>query len=894
MRLRLPLALALALAVTPAPPAHGHPAPDARSIPIETLRPLGLETARAEAGPGSVCGTRIESAAEALLRHLERADLSPAPSPLSTDTLGIAVLEDDGTFFFLDKNNNPNLDLASVTRAFYGTHGDDYDFLAIYLASGLSAWLGSPTALAAAYVIRNTTQGIGLDPYDLGPGFGSPARLETILSMNGLAKYPADPDSNIGGDTFSTLDVLAHEFGHRWLAYTFVDSAGNTSPALLGRDWQHWNFFLDADSSLEEGCNWARIGPDSFRTDGVSAGFGALDLYLMGLRTRAETDSFFVVNDPTSFDPPGTYVPYTSPFVGLGCRGRATWWHVSDIEAVHGPRVPDASVAPHVFRVAFVLVTARDSAASAADLAKLGNFRARFGPYFAAATQGFGAVDLSLASQAGRVHIAHAPLHDTEDALSPRPVGARVTIAQGGIRIAVDPSSARAFWRPVGAGPFTAIPLGPAGADSFAGTLPALPSGGPAEYYLYAASDSAGIEAFDPPAGPAAPHAYAVGPDLTPPVIAHVPVHRQGAGRLPQTLIARVTDNLGVDSVWVEVAVDGGPPSSVACTPAGRDSFAAAIGAGVLPGQRVASRFAARDRAAAHNLATSNPAYDTLAVELDWTDDFENGPAGWTHSLYWYSYRDAWHLTQEASSPSGGTAWKCGADAPLPYPPHLDANLYTPVLSGIVSGTTLGFDQRYELEEAGGVWAWDGARLEISVNGGAYQVLTPQGGYPRAFYSNSNPFQRGTPCWSGSSGGWHAVSADLSPYAPGPVRIRFRMLADSFLGLDGWLVDKVRVTSPGGALDVPLLTAGSSIGRAWPNPARDALRLSLVLPRAAEVEWSLYDVAGRRVAMLWKGNATPGASELRTALPRLGAGLYFARLTLDGREAASQRIAIIR
>src|SRR5689334_21770358 len=106
--------------------------------------------------------------------------------------------------------------------------------------------------------------------------------------MNGLQKYPSDPDASIGGgnDTFSTMDVIAHEFAHRWLAYTFVDSAGSPSPALLGRDYQHWNFFFDADSSFMEGCDWAIVRPDSFETDGVSSTFGALDQYLMGMRTR--------------------------------------------------------------------------------------------------------------------------------------------------------------------------------------------------------------------------------------------------------------------------------------------------------------------------------------------------------------------------------------------------------------------------------------------------------------------------------------------------------------------------------------------------------------------------------------------------------------------------------
>ena len=889
-------ALGLAVPARAAPPPRLRPEPILRPVPAPggPAAPAAATPIPDKSGLARACGTRLESGLEAWLAHLERAEVAALPTTHSTDTLGIAVLEDDGTFFFQDKDGRRVLDTVALAQAFYRTHGDEYGFIAAWTASGLGLWLGVPGALASAGFIRNDIQGLGLDLFDIGASLGSPASLQTFLTMNSLDRYPADPDSGIGGESFSTLDVIAHEMGHRWLAFTFVDSAGTSSPALLGRGWAHWNFFMDTDSSLEEGCHWARSGPDSFASEGVTHGFSTLDQYLMGLRPRADVDSFFVIDDPHAFDPPGVYIPSTAPFTGLGCRGRATFWHLEDIEAENGPRLPDWLAAPHSFRMAFVLVTARGSGAGPGDLAKLALFRERYVSYFADAVQGRGAVDLTLSSRAGSVVISHQPLQDTEDPFSPRAVGSRTAIAQAGLRLDLDPASVKAFWRPAEGGAFAPIPLAAAGADSFAGALPALPEGGFAEYYLYAASDSAGIDAYDPPAGPAAPHHYFVGPDTTTPVVVHVPVGRQGLALLPQTLLARVTDNLGVDSVWVEYALDGGPLSSLACAAAGRDSFAVSLGAGLVPGQRLAYRFGARDRAAAHNLGYSRADFDTLAVERDWTVDFENGPAAFTHGVQWYSYRDVWHLAQEASSPSGGTAWKCGAGAPLSYPPHLDANLYTPVIDTITSGTALSFDHRYDLEEAFGSYAWDGARLEISVNGGAWQVLTPAGGYDRKFYSNSNPFQRNSPCWSDSSGGWRSETVDLSPYAPGPARVRFRMLADDFMGYDGWIVDRVRITWPGGALAVPLATSVLAVGRPRPNPASDALSLSLSLPHTAACEWTLYDVAGRRVATLWTGRVAAGPTELRAALPALRGGLYFARASLDGREIRADRVVILR
>jgi len=886
-------ALALALAVTAA-----HAAP----LPAMRAPPAGLRAGAAPAAPDDAargrslpCGARLESAADLLIEHNARAFGEPLPAPHSTDAGEIAVLEDDGTLFYQNKGGDTVLDLAQAARAFYRTHGDDYDVLAFYMASGLSTWLGSPTALASAFVVRNQIQGIGLDAFDLGGPFGSVSRLQSLLSMNGLHRYVDNPDSALGPDQFTPLDFLAHELGHRWLAYVRVDSAGAPVPALLGRGYSHWNFFFDCDASVMEGCDWVRLPADSFRTDSVTVGYGALDLYLMGLASKAETDSFFVVNAPIAMNPPGVYVPYSVPAVGVGCRGRATWWQVGDVEAVEGVRVPDAASAPHAFRMALVLVTARDSAASAADLAKLEAIRSQFEPYFARATRYRGTMDLSLDSRAGRVCFTHSPLPDLESVSQARPVGARIRISQAGIPIALDLGSPRLFWRPAGGGAYNEVALAPAGADSFAATFPALGATGSVEYYLYAASDSSGINAYDPPAGPAAPHTFMVGPDLTPPSIAHVAVHAQGAARLPQTLIAKVTDNLGVDSVWVAYAVDGGPLVSIPTTPAGRDSFKAALGAGLAQGQRLAYRFVARDDAAAHNTAYSNPAFDTLAVDRDWRLDFENGADGLFHLPYWYSYRDAWHLTQESSSPPGGTAWKCGGGDATDYPVHLDATLYLPLLTDLVPGTVLRFDHRYGLEEADESYAWDGARLEISVNNGPWQYLTPVAGYSHVFYLNSNPFVRGSPCWSGASNVWRTEAVDLTPYAPGPARIRFRMLADEFIGGPGWLLDRVRVIYPGASAAVADAAPRFEIGTPWPNPARGALRLSVTLPRAAAGEWALYDLAGRRVATLWRGTLAAGGGELAATLPAsLRSGLYFARLTLDGRAERTDRLAVLR
>ena len=137
-------------------------------------------------------------------------------------------------------------------------------------------------------------------------------------------------------------------------------------------------------------------------------------------------------------------------------------------------------------------------------------------------------------------------------------------------------------------------------------------------------------------------------------------------------------------------------------------------------------------------------------------------------------------------------------------------------------------------------------------------------------------------------------TVDLSPLAPGPARVRFRMLADDDIGFDGWIVDAIVVDFPGDPTSVPPALATGSHAP-WPNPASDALRMELALPRAGRVEWTLFDLAGRRIATLARGVFAAGAVPLEAPLPRtLHPGVYLAKLEAPGVTTRVDRIAIVR
>jgi glucose/arabinose dehydrogenase len=101
--------------------------------------------------------------------------------------------------------------------------------------------------------------------------------------------------------------------------------------------------------------------------------------------------------------------------------------------------------------------------------------------------------------------------------------------------------------------------------------------------------------------------------------------------------------------------------------------------------------------------------------------------------------------------------------------------------------------------------------------------------------------------------------------------------------------------------DVTLSVTGDDAPRAAlaaaPNPFRDATRIALRLPARETVSLGLYDLSGRRVRVLFRGEAPAGESDFdwdgRDDLGRpAGAGVYFARVESAG--AAPRATALLR
>ena len=270
------------------------------------------------------------------------------------------------------------LDTVAVAQKFLQAHPDAYDQLVI--------WTDQPIlfdAFAYEITIGNDIQGIGQAIYDIPADFGSDA-LSSIVVMGWLGKYFDDPERKVSREN-TTLSLLGHEVGHRWLAFMdFSDHDREGSSALLGRANAHWSFFFDSDASVMEGNDIEDLGGGSFRTVAAVEGYSALDQYAMGLRHDHEVPSFFYVEAPANAMPPARSTG--SPQVGVTFNGTKREVLIEDVIEVEGARVPSVDESPRVHRQAFVYVVGSGREANPDHITKLDSIRLQWEPFFREAT----------------------------------------------------------------------------------------------------------------------------------------------------------------------------------------------------------------------------------------------------------------------------------------------------------------------------------------------------------------------------------------------------------------------------------------------------------------------------------------------------------------------------
>ncbi len=269
-------------------------------------------------------------------------------------------------------------------------------------------------------------------------------------------------------------------------------------------------------------------------------------------------------------------------------------------------------------------------------------------------------------------------------------------------------------------------------------------------------------------------------------------------------------------------------------------------------------------------------------------DDMEIGDQ-WSHYSGSTGHGDQWHLeTYRNYSESGSQSWKNGGNGNSDYGNQLHAVLESaPFIVPEDASLSLWYWIAAEVYSSDPSYAWDGGNIEISVDGGDWELLVPVEGYSHTVWSSStSPIPPGTAVWSGESD-WQEALFDLTGYS-GSVRIRCVFGSDGSVTREGWYIDDVRLMMPFfSGSDEQIITRSIRLHPARPNPTQGQTELRLDLPQSAEVSVRVFDASGRSVRLLQSGRLSSGRHLIEwdgftDAETDPGTGVYWIRAVVDG------------
>lgn len=331
-----------------------------------------------------------------------------------TDSLAVdfsePAREEPFTAAFVELFFPADLNLAALGQKFYLGHEDAYDFLVIFHDYDIGIDTG---AFAFYRQVRNFTQGVGPWPagfeqnnlVDFGQALGSGFRLQGLMYMGELDKYPDDPtqliDREEGVHASTAASVLAHEAGHVFLATPLLPDpeSGLYSFELLGRQLAHWSYFFNSDASFLEGNRIVDHGGGSFRFETTEAikGFSMLDRYLLGIAPPEAVPPSFFVRNPSIASPNFSEAHF--PLGGVFFDGERVNVTIDQIRQAMGRRTPDDTISQKEHRYAFILLTQEGREPSEAAIAKMERFRDQFERTMRATTGGGWLAETELEKQ---------------------------------------------------------------------------------------------------------------------------------------------------------------------------------------------------------------------------------------------------------------------------------------------------------------------------------------------------------------------------------------------------------------------------------------------------------------------------------------------------------------
>ncbi len=480
--------------------------------------------------------------------------------------------------------------------------------------------------------------------------------------------------------------------------------------------------------------------------------------------------------------------------------------------------------------------------------------------------------------------IAHTPLGNTEQTTGSRVVNCVITPAGSGI----NPSTAKLYYAKNSTS-FTALSLTNSGGTNWTASLP-LSGAGIYNYYLIA-TDSASRTGTAPAGAPASYFSFTASSDTVKPVISTTPLTDVPKVNWPATVTASVTDNIGVDSVWVRWYKNN--------TGTGWKQFRLNFTSGT-------------NYAAAFNSLQSEVAYNDSIFYRILARDNSSGHNADSTTLYKFKIINQFNACVGTGTTSSNypftTYWMDGRTQMLYTAAELNA-------SGMTAGTAImklgfnvisasnqlmnGFNVRYQLTTQTSLTGWVTSGWTTAMTG-TYSV--PGTGWQ--YIDMTAPYF----VYNGTSNLLIEVCYDNTSYtsystvnSTAAANMTYGYYTDNSAGctMTSGAVQANRpnvcfvLTATGTGNNTTVIPTRYELGQNYPNPFNPTTKINFAIPKQGLVTMKIYDVLGREVRTLVNEVKQAGNYTVDFNASEFSSGVYFYKLQA-GEFADIKRMILVK
>jgi hypothetical protein len=466
--------------------------------------------------------------------------------------------------------------------------------------------------------------------------------------------------------------------------------------------------------------------------------------------------------------------------------------------------------------------------------------------------------------------IAHTPLTNTEQTTGNRVVTCNITPAGSGI----NPSTVQLFYSKDNPVIGTNVTMTYSGGNNWTANLP-LTGAGLYRYYL-TCTDSLSRTATSPAGAPANYYQFTSSPDVQPPVITHTPLGNAPKSLWPVSLAATVTDNIGVDSVWVKWYINN--PSvmrrfNLANT--GGINWSAlfnSVNADVNVNDSIFYKVFARDISTAHN-ADSTALYKFKIINLtNVCIGTGTTSSNYPFTTYWMDGRTQMLFTAAELNAAGGgpnsAITKIGfnvitADAaPMNgFNVKLQHTTATSLTGFVTTGWTTAFTGTYTLPGTG--WQYINLTAPYFNYNGTSNLLV-EICYDNSAYTSYSPVNATSA--PGMTWGYYTDNSTGCTMAGGSAQANRPNTCFTI------------TTGVGTGNNTLELPKAFSLAQNYPNPFNPVTKINFAIPKQGFVTLKVYDVLGREVNTLVNEVKQVGSYSVDFDGSSLASGVYFYRL----------------